>query len=87
LFGRCSADGHSFEERVLPKGAGPLHLGTLWARPPQAGLVSMSPRAPIDDEDLIDHAVFDRLATGGEVFVTDVATLGTVTGVAATLRY
>lgn len=37
--------------------------------------------------DLIDRAVFDTLATGWEVFVTDAATLGTVTGVTATLRY
>jgi hypothetical protein len=52
-----------------------------------AATVSTSQRASIDDEDLIDRAVFDTLAKGGEVFVTDVATLGTATGVAATLRY
>ncbi len=60
----------------------------VWGRvAPDTGTVSTSPRASIDDEDLIDRAVFDTLASGGEVFVTDVATLGTVTGVAATLRY
>jgi Bacterial archaeo-eukaryotic release factor family 7 len=60
----------------------------VWGRvAPDTGTVSTSQRASIDDEDLIDRAVFDTLATGGEVFVTDVATLGTATGVAATLRY
>ena len=38
-------------------------------------------------QDLIDRAVFDTLATGGKVVVMDVATLGSVTGVGATLRY
>ncbi len=60
----------------------------VWGRvAPDTGTVSTSQRASIEDEDLIDRAVFDTLANGGEVFVTDVATLGTVTGVAATLRY
>ena len=60
----------------------------VWGRvAPDTATVSTSQRASIDDEDLIDRAVFDTLANGGEVFVTDVATLGTVTGVAATLRY
>ena len=60
----------------------------VWGRvAPDTGTVLTSQRASIDDEDLIERAVFDTLAKGGEVFVTDVATLGTVTGVAATLRY
>ncbi len=60
----------------------------VWGRvAPDTGTVSTSSRASIDDEDLIDRAVFDTLASGGEVIVTDEATLGTVTGVAATLRY
>ena len=60
----------------------------VWGRvAPDTATVSTSHRASIDDEDLIDRAVFDTLANGGEVFVTDVATLATVTGVAATLRY
>ncbi len=60
----------------------------VWGRvAPDTGTVSMSPRASINDEDLIDRAVFDTLAKGGQVVVTDVATLGTVTGVAAALRY
>ncbi|MCZ7537120.1 MAG: hypothetical protein M5T61_15280 [Acidimicrobiia bacterium] len=60
----------------------------VWGRvAPDTGTVVTSPRASIDDEDLIDRAVFETLATGGEVVVTDVATLGTATGVAATLRY
>ena len=63
-------------------------VAPVWGRFDSAtATVSMSPSASIDAEDLIDRAVFDTLATGGEVFVTDVATLGTVTGVAATLRY
>ena len=61
---------------------------SAWGRvAPDTATVSTSQRASIDDEDLIDRAVYDTLATGGEVFVTDVATLGTVTGVAAALRY
>lgn len=60
----------------------------VWGRvAPDTGKVLTSQRASIDDEDLIDRAVFDTLATGGEVFVTDVATLAAATGVAATLRY
>ncbi len=60
----------------------------VWGRVAMdTGMVSISQRASLDDEDLIDRAVFETLARGGEVFVTDVATLGTATGVAATLRY
>ena len=60
----------------------------VWGRvAPDTGTVSTSQRLSIDDEDLIDRAVFDTIANGGEVFVTDVATLGTDTGAAATLRY
>jgi len=60
----------------------------VWGRvAPDTASVSTSQRASIDDEDLIDRAVYDTLANGGEVFVTNTATLGTVTGVAATLRY
>ncbi len=60
----------------------------VWGRvAADTGSVTTSPGASIDDEDLIDRAVFDTLAAGGDVFVTDVATLGTDTGVAATLRY
>ncbi|MBK5268543.1 MAG: hypothetical protein JJE47_14030 [Acidimicrobiia bacterium] len=63
-------------------------VAPVWGRvAPDTGTVSTSQRASIEDEDLIDRAVFDTLAKGGEVFVTDVATLGTATGVAATLRY
>jgi hypothetical protein len=54
---------------------------------PDMQTVSTSQRASIEDEDLIDRAVFDTLANGGEVFVTDAAALGTATGVAAILRY
>lgn len=60
----------------------------VWGRiGPDTQTVSISQRASIEDEDLIDRAVFDTLANGGEVFVTDAAALGTATGVAATLRY
>ncbi len=60
----------------------------VWGRvAADAATVSTSPGASIDGEDLIDRAVFETLANGGDVFVTDVATLGTATGVAATLRY
>ena len=60
----------------------------VWGRvAPDTGTVLTSQRVSVGDEDLIDRAVLDTLAKGGEVFVTDVVTLGTVTGVAATLRY
>lgn len=63
-------------------------VAPVWGRvAPDTGTVSTSQRASIEHEDLIDRAVFDTLAKGGEVVVTDVATLGTATGVAATLRY
>lgn len=63
-------------------------VAPVWGRfAPDTGTWVTSPGASIDDEDLIDRAVFDTLTNGGEVVVTDVDTLGTDTGVAAMLRY
>ncbi len=60
----------------------------VWGRiASDTGTVSTSHRASIDVEDLIDRAVFDTLAKGGEVIVTGVATLDTDTGAAAILRF
>jgi hypothetical protein len=59
-----------------------------WGRiVPDTGNVMTSTRASIDDEDLIDRAVFDTLAKGGDIVVTDAQTLESDSGVAAILRY
>jgi hypothetical protein len=54
---------------------------------PDTGTVMTSMWASIDSEDLIDRAVFDTLAKGGDIVVTDAQTLGSDSGVAAVLRY
>jgi len=63
-------------------------VAPVWGRvAADTGTVSTSRPPSIYDEDLIDRAVFDTLAKGGDVVMTDAATLGTTTGVAATLRF
>ncbi|MEZ5218019.1 MAG: hypothetical protein R2715_15865, partial [Ilumatobacteraceae bacterium] len=54
---------------------------------PETGSVTTSDHASLDVEDLLDRAVFDTLAAGGEVVMVDASSLGTSSGVAATLRY
>lgn len=54
---------------------------------PDTGTVETSPHPSIHDEDLIDRAVFDTLAKGGDVVVTNADRLGSDSGVAAILRY
>ena len=54
---------------------------------PETGSVMTSDRPSLDVEDLLDRAVFDTLAAGGEVVMVDASSLGTSSGAAATLRY